>query len=823
MPRFLSVLLLVLTVPAAAFAKPTLDAAYGSIPLAFTLNEGQAHSSITFTAQGSGCGMAFSPTGTTFLFSRETPASVTKRAAKRSVVFEDDPTRDQPEYESFALKLAFVGANENSRIQGEDHLPWNNNYFIGNDASKWRTDVPNYGKIRLTEVYDGIDLVYYGNQKRVKYDFVVKPGEDPEQILLKYDFGQAEGSLLVNVNGELVVKTPVGELVEKKPYCYQKIDGKEVEVAVRYEVVERGTYRFWVGGYDKGYDLVIDPEMVYSTYLGGNEDDSVDDIAVDSQGFACVTGFTGSRDFPIIAGAYCTSFHTNFISKINPEGTALVYSTYYGGTEPVYTPPSIAVDAMGNAYVTGEASIGLPLTENAIDRQNAGIFVMKLNPRGNELLFSTYWGSANDDYSRSWSIALDTENSIYITGYTFSLNDFPTTRGAYREKNDFGGYGEFVFVTKFNSEASKVLYSTLIGYGDGTDIVINSMKEAYILGKTTECSPHFPITENAFDKVSNGNFKNKLFITKLNESGSDLIYSTLLGGSDNNNPGGIALDSSSHAYVCGNTESTNFPTTAGAFSPTTDISYWSGFVTKLKDDGSNLEYSTYLGKEYTSIRGIVVDMKDQAIVTGYTDMKTYPTTDNAFKREKADNYNDAILTILSSDGSGLIYSTLWGGDSHDGGNSLTIDGKGNVYVAGETSSSNFPRSYHAADDTLTQTHSGWLDGFVSKFNYDDIQNEVQSGGNKPSEFHMVSIHPNPFNPSTTIEFSLPEPGKIKLTVYSITGQKIYGMQTGRLPAGAHQLRWNGKDSMNKAVSSGAYLIRLENGRESVAQKVLFMK
>ncbi len=251
-----------------AFASPRVDGMYSHIPLVFTLNEGQAHSSIRFTAQGSGCGMAFSPTATTFLLSRETPASVAKRAAKRSVVFEDDPIRDQPEYESFALKLAFVGANENPRIQGEDRLPWNNNYFIGNDASKWRTDVPNYGKIRLTEVFDGIDLVYYGNQKRVKYDFVVKPGEDPSRILLKYDFGDSGGSLSVNGKGELVVKTPVGELVEKKPYCYQKIDGKEVAVQVGYEVVSGGMYRFRVGKYDGRYDLVIDPELVFSTYLG---------------------------------------------------------------------------------------------------------------------------------------------------------------------------------------------------------------------------------------------------------------------------------------------------------------------------------------------------------------------------------------------------------------------------------------------------------------------------------------------------------------------------------------------------------------------------
>ncbi len=410
-----------------------------SIPLAFTLNEGQTHSSITFTAQGSGCGMAFSPSGTTFLLSRETPASIAKRAAKKSVVFEDDPTRDQPEYESFALKLAFVGANENSRIQGEDRLSWNNNYFIGNDASKWRTDVPNYKKIRLTEVYDGIDLVYYGNQKRVKYDFVVKPGEDPERIVLKYDFGDSGGSLAANGNGELVVKTPVGELVEKKPYCYQKIDGKEVEVQVGYEVVSGGMYRFQVGAYDGKYDLVIDPELVFSTYLGGKEEDAATGVAIDDAGCVYVAGSkSDSPDFPITPGALNSTVTKMFISKISSDGKSLVYSTFFGSND--YELPTIAgieVDGEGNAYVAG-SGVGstFPTTSGAYDTQvNEYIdcYVTKINPQGNGLIYSTFIGGTNHEFIKG--LALDGDGNVYVAGFTNST-DYPTTIGAYRKNKE---------------------------------------------------------------------------------------------------------------------------------------------------------------------------------------------------------------------------------------------------------------------------------------------------------------------------------------------------------------------------------------------------
>ena len=812
--------ILLLYSPIYLFAAPSLDTTYGHIPLAFTVNEGQAPSSIRFTAQGSGCGMAFSPSGTTFHLSRETAASVAKRAAKKSVVFEDDPARDQPEYESFALKLAFIGANETPEIQGEDRLPWNNNYFIGNDPDKWRTDVPNYKKIRFKEVYKGIDLVYYGNQRRVKYDFVVKPGETPEQILLKYDFGEAGGSLSVNEKGELVVKTAVGEMIEKKPYCYQKVNGKEVEVEVKYEVVEGGMYRFRVGEYDGRYDLVIDPEVVYSTYLGGDSQDRISDIAVDSEGCAYVTGETSSTDYPISHGAYDTRYHNVFISKINALGTAFSYSTFFGeiGTR---GDCSIAVDQYGNACITGRTgSSDFPITENAIDKQYKGgeIFITKFNSMGSGLIFSTFFGGSETEIS--YAIAYDKDENIYFTGYTYSA-DYPTTPGAFKEKNELGG-GQIVFLTKLDSEASKVVYSTFIGFGVGLDIQVNSAGEAYLIGQTPYSYPDFPVSDNAFDKLSTGN--DKLFITKVNNIGSQIVYSTLLGGSSENYARGIAVDASGHAYVCGITESNDFPTTPGAFITTLKKTGMNGFVTKLNDDGSNLEYSTYITDQgHSAINDIDVDENGFAFVTGVGSSKLFPVTSDALKWNSQSGYNNAILSILSENGSHLIYSTLWGGNGGDEGIALALDSKDNVYIAGLTYSFDFPRSSGAIDDTLTISMAGYFDGFISKFHFVGIGNEVQSENGWPTEFRITSIHPNPFNPSTTIEFLLPEQGQVKLMVYTITGQKIYEAQIKRLSAGIQKIRWDGKDRLNRNVSSGVYLIRLDNGMYSLAEKVLFLK
>jgi len=275
---------------------------YGKIPLTFTVNEGQYAPEVKFVTRGSGCTMFFTQEGTTFLLSRETEESAAGRAATRSVVYRGDPSDIQPELENFALKVKFLNANPAPEVSGENRLPCTTNYFIGNDPTKWKTNVANYEKVRLENLYDGIDLVYYGNNSSVKYDFVVQPGSNPSQILLTYDLGEDTpgGALSINEKGEMVVSTPLGDVIERKPYCYQIINGEKVEVDVSYTIVDAGanSFTFRVGNYNPGYSLIIDPELVYSTFIGGSGNDGYDvvKIGVDSDGSVYITGKTESND-----------------------------------------------------------------------------------------------------------------------------------------------------------------------------------------------------------------------------------------------------------------------------------------------------------------------------------------------------------------------------------------------------------------------------------------------------------------------------------------------------------------------------------------------
>ncbi|KPK91979.1 hypothetical protein AMJ80_06955, partial [bacterium SM23_31] len=324
---------------------------YGKLPLTFTKNSGQLDSRVKFSTHGSGAAMFFTQESTTFLFSRrrinrETETSINYRSgrmqAKGTIPAELDLSDDNKtgkEYEHYALKLHFVDANNNPEVIGEDHLPWNNNYFIGNDPDKWRTEVPNYSKVRLKNIYEGIDLVYYGNKNTVKYDFVVQPGANPDDIILIYDFGEFKKNDLLKINSynELEVKTPLGKIIEQKPYSYQIIDGNKIEVDVRYEITDRekNMYKFSVGKYNPAYILIIDPVLVYSTFIGGGERDEGYGIAVDAGGNVYITGFTMSTNFPATPGVFDESLdgwnRDVFVSKLNSSGSSLVYATYLGG------------------------------------------------------------------------------------------------------------------------------------------------------------------------------------------------------------------------------------------------------------------------------------------------------------------------------------------------------------------------------------------------------------------------------------------------------------------------------------------------------------
>jgi hypothetical protein len=703
---------------ALAASDARISESYGKLPLHFEANQGQAHEDVRFLARGHGYGL--------YLTAGEAVLVLTRSDAKRDA---------QPQAKPAALRMSLVGAARKPLLSGRDELPGKANYFIGKDQSKWRTNVPTYAKVRYRGVYPGIDLLYYGNQRQLEYDFVVAPGADPKKIVLGF---KGADKLEIDAQGELVLHVGGSEIRQHKPVVYQEIGGVRREIDGGYVLKGAKRVGFQLAAYDRNRPLIIDPVVLsYSTYLGGSNNDRGSGIAVDGSGNAYVTGGTTSTNFPTefgglqraCAGTFCGGGEA-FVTKLNPTGSALIYSTYLGGTGQDMGGFSIAVDLAGNAYVTGSTESGdFPTTVGAYQRVQRGFtnaFITKLNPTGSALIYSTLLGG--DNFNSGSGIAVDAAGSAYVTGRT-SSNIFPTTAGAFQMT--FAGGGFFAgdaFVTKLDPAGSTPIYSTYLG-GSGSDeawgIALDSEGNAYVTGRTQ--SKNFPTTAGAYQPALRSGATGNAFVTKLNTTGSAAVYSTYLGGSRTefdfgsaDEAFGIAVDIAGNAYVTGETISTDFPTTPGAFQPakrnvvrdvllggtTTD-----GFVTKLDPTGSALVYSTYLGgSESDHGQGIAVDSSGNAYVTGWTRSIDFPTTVEAVRPIRGDASVDAFVTKLNQDGSTLVYSTYLGGGDADVGVGIFVDAQGDAYVTGATVSTDFPTT----PGVFQPNSGGNEDAFVAK-------------------------------------------------------------------------------------------------------------
>jgi len=665
-------------------------ATLANLPLSFEPNLGQTDQRVKFLSRGRGY--------TLFLTKDQAILRIERRKEKG---------------ESGIVHLRLVGARPGAEVTGREELQGKANYFLGNDPKKWRTNVPTYAKVRYHDVYPGVDLEYYGSPSahgQLEYDFIVAPGADPGAIALRVG-AVREPPLRIDAGGDLVIPGHRGEIRFQKPLIYQPNAGAPSSylhsslVQGRYVLDAQNRVRFILGRYDHSKPLVIDPVLSYSTYLGGSDMDYANGIAVDASGNAYVTGYTASIDFPVVnaaqgspGGGTCsedstaTSCFDAFVSKLNSTGTALVYSTYLGGSDEDQG-AAIAVDSSNHAYVTGYTySTNFPL-HNALQLDYAGgedAFVTELSADGASLIYSTYWGGSQDDVGTG--IAVDSNSNAYLSGYTDSTN-YPVTSGALQ--TTYGNGAHNGFVVKFKSGGTQVGYSTYLG-GSGDDYIyataVDSAGDAYVTGATN--STNFP-TLNAFQsKFAGGQCGGNTFtcydafVAKLNPAGSALLFSTYLGGSGSDYGYAIALDRSANAYITGYTTSKNFPTTSGAFGQIYGGGY-DVFVTKLNSSGSTLGYSTYLGGSGTQVAyGIAVDSNGSAYMTGYNYGGNFPTA-NAVQTHNAGIY-DAFVSVLNPAGSALVFSTYLGGSLDDFGRGIALDSSGNVYVAGATFSTNFP-------------------------------------------------------------------------------------------------------------------------------------
>ncbi len=660
---------------------------YSKLPLYFEENSGQAQPEVKFILRGSGHTLFLTADG----------AALTLRGAGT-----------YSNIKSSILRMKFVGANYLPQLTGLGELSGKCNYFIDNNPKKWRTNIRAYARVKCQNLYPGIDLIYYGNQRHLKYDLTLTPGTNPESIRLAFDGAE---KFRLDERGDLVIVTPVGEVRQHKPVIYQEKSGVKQEVAGRYVVKANNEVGFKVASYDRKMPLVIDPVLSYSTFLGGSGDDLANAIAVDSYGNAYVTGRTSSLNFPTTPGAFqAGGIWDAFVIKLNPAGV-LIYSTYLGGgiNDEGF---GIAVDDSGNAYVTGGTdSTNFPTTTGAFQTVNAGsssVFVAKLNPAGNSLIYSTYLGGTDGlihsgrGQNRGLAIAIDSFGNAYVTGWTDTIN-FPTVN-ALQATYNAGTCGNdaiiacpTAYVTKLNATGTSLIFSTYLGGRGGSigrGIAVDSSGNVYLTGSTGSAS--FP-TANSLQATLAGS--TDAFVTKLRLGGDALIYSTYLGGSKQDIGNSIAVDSSGNVYITGSTESTDFPTVnpiqpnkGGCPPGPFTLACNDAFVTKLNSMGSAIVYSTYLGGSSADIsNGIAVDRAGNAYITGQTLSEDFPTR-NAFQSNKRGDSSsfDAFVSKLNAAGSGLIYSTYFGGKENENGSGIALDSFGHVYLAGNTGSANFP-------------------------------------------------------------------------------------------------------------------------------------
>jgi hypothetical protein len=704
-----------------------------NFPLYFIPNQGQVDGHVRYYAKASNQTIYFTDESIVFDLYRY-PSSKADRYP--------DPN-STGEAERLVFSLDFKGASGTPVIESVDKKEGNINYFKADDPKKWFTDIPVYAQIIYRDLYPGIDLRIYGNEGMVEYDFVVNRGARVEDIILIY--GGVENLRIEKQ--ELVAATPFGQIKQRKPLIYQEISGSKIPIEGRFKLLDSSCYGFETGKYDKNLPLIIDPALVYSTYLGGDGSDTAKDIYYDSN-YAFVCGYTASTDFPTVS-AYDPSYNTNtdvFVSKFSADGSSLIFSTYIGGSAGEYGEGILG--SSGEVWVVGYTeSTNFPCV-SAYQNTNAGgwdVFASKLNGAGNSLLYSTYIGGDGSDfaYDAAWSYGAGT--FIYICGSTSSPSDpydpipFPTFSQLVLpyQSTRKGVCDAFVFCFQDAGSISPY-YSTLIG-GSSTEeaygIAADSSLRAYIVGTTGGQfggGDWYPTTPEAYQTTFGGGTFDA-FVAKFSIPGDSLYFSTFLGGSGDDAGGGIALDYAANVYVTGTTYSSGFPTTVSAYQSAIGASgIPDAFISKLNTSGTSLIYSTFFGGSGDDFGyGIAADYFGYAHIIGKTrsrDFEYFPIK-NAYQSSKTGLDYDAFVAKIDTTESGessLLFSTYFGGSGEDCGtriatdDNFTADNSSYSYICGWTESTDFPTQ------NPFQSNQVGRDAFVAKFCDAEIRGDPTS-------------------------------------------------------------------------------------------------
>jgi hypothetical protein len=679
----------------AAEPDPHLDAAaalthFEAAPLVFERNRGQTDARVEFLARGQNYQLFLSGPDATLKF---TPRAAKPGAAATQVS---------------AVRVRWLNSNRAASAMPYEPLAGHTNYFRGGSKPAAITDIETYGRVRYSSIYPGVDLVYYAAQGQLEYDLVVAPGADAGRIHFALD---GEGRTSLDGSGDVVIRTPSGDALLHRPVVYQMIAGERHSVQARYVHEAAGTYRIATAAYDRSAPLVIDPVLSYGSYLGGSTGGTTAyAIAVDASGSAYVTGTTNATDFPVVSAYKSTISGTGdsdvFVTKFNPAGSALVYSTYIGATPARKSTTSqhataIAVDASGSAYVAGMTNASnFPTTSGAYQAGVTGgsAFVTKLSPAGSALTYSTYLLN-----TAPVSIAVDGAGNAYLTGTANAT--FQTTAGAFQATSS----GTRAFVASLNATGTSMRYATFLG-GSGTDtgtsIAVDTAGYAVVAGSTT--SSNFPTTVGAYQTAIHG--LSDGFVAKLNTAGSGLVFSTYFGGSQDDYINGVAIDASGATYVVGETYSTDLPQ-RNAFQPVkAGRNLWNSsqgnvFVAKLVPGGDALAYGSFLGGEVCSTpcqpsfgqseyradigQAIAVDATGRAYITGKAQSFMFPLVNTLIANQGSNTVlqNSAFLAKIAGAGNAVLYNTLtttdYGTDFvSQNGFSVAVDPASNAYGAG---------------------------------------------------------------------------------------------------------------------------------------------
>jgi Beta-propeller repeat len=774
-------------VAATAVVRAQTAEAYGKLPLSFERNQGQSDARVKFLARGAGYSV--------FLTTNDATIRVDAKSSGRSKSDTAATTR------SSVIRLVLANSNPNSASEALEPQAGRSNYFIGSNPANWHRDIVQFSRVKYYGVYPGVDLIYYGNQGQLESDYIVAPGADPAQIALKISGAER---MSVDEQGDLALTTAAGDILLRRPHAYQDSGSGTREIAANYVLTAENReqrVRIQLGPYDRREPLIIDPVLSYSTYLGGATSQTVAGIAVDATGFAYVTGFTSSSDFPVTAGVLQTTLTNTksvaFVTKLKQDGTGLVYSTLLGGTGALGdSGRAIAIDSSGNAYIVGFASsTDFPIISGTayqtINRGGGGFFT-EIDPAGANLVYSTYLSGTGVD--RLQAIAVDAAGNAYITGATTST-DFPLVPATAIQttNNAIGSPIGTAFLSRINPSSvglGSLVYSTFLGGSkedSGLGVAVNSSNTAFITGFTK--SPDFPMvaTNTGFQTTLKNATGGNAFVATIDTSQPNLLaYSTYLGGGTNgfgSNPGevgsAIALGPTGDAYITGISFATDYPL-VGALDSISNTPNQKAIVSRIdttKSGTPSLVYSSYFGGTVLSLGGaapgvdlgfgIALDPAGNIYLAGTSRSADFPVTPGAPQTSIVGTQN-AFLAELNPTGSGVLFGTFLGG-SIESANALALDhaAPANAYVAGITSG-NFPTTTGAFQTVNHVSGASNSNGFVAKISPGAVTGVFAS----PTTLNFGTVTLNTTSPNKTVTLFNATASAITITGTSFTGPNV---------------------------------------------------